>query len=52
MLVETGNNNLYYARHLPRLSDLDGDSENLFEDVEKLLQHFAFTMLEARYQPA
>lgn len=50
MLVETGNNNLYYAKHLPRLSDLDGSSDNLFKDVEKLLNHFAFTMIGRSYQ--
>jgi len=46
-LVETANNNLYYARHLPRLTDLKKDSEGigLSEQVKKMLEFFCFGLI-------
>lgn len=46
MLIEASNNNLYFARHLPRLTDLDGDDPNLSDKVKDLLEHFAFGLLQ------
>jgi AcrR family transcriptional regulator len=51
LLIETSNNNLYYARHLPRLSDLDGDSPKLTDQVESLLNHIAFNLLRSENSP-
>jgi len=40
-LVETANNNLYYARHLPRLTDLKFEEEkDINEEVKKMLEFF------------
>lgn len=49
MLVETANNNLYFARHLPRLTDLaekaeEGD-QGLNEQVKKMLEYFTFGLI-------
>ena len=43
-LFEMANNQIYFAQHLPRLTDVavkDGD----FSEVEKLLEHFTFSLL-------
>lgn len=45
-LVETANNNLYYARHLPRLTDLKcEDDKCLNEQVKKMLEFFCFGLI-------
>jgi len=44
-LFEMANNHIYFAQHLPRLTDVQVEGEN-FEDVEKMLQYFAFQLLE------
>jgi AcrR family transcriptional regulator len=44
-LVELGGNNLYYAKHLPRLTDLDGSKKDLTEDVVRMLEYFAFNLI-------
>lgn len=43
-LFEMANNHIYFAQHLPRLTDVkvEGDS---FEEVEEMLKFFAFTLL-------
>lgn len=45
MLVETANNNLYFAEHLPRLTDLEGDHESLSTQVKEMLEFFSFGLL-------
>lgn len=46
-ILETANNNIYFARHLPRLTDLRGKKENndLEDQVKEMLYHFAFSIL-------
>ncbi len=46
-LFEMANNQIYFALHLPRLTDVQVKKEN-FDDVENMLQYFAFTLLECR----
>lgn len=47
MLVETANNNLYFAKHLPRLTDLHytNDDKDLSTQVLKLLDFFAHSLI-------
>ena len=44
-LVETANNNLYFAKHLPRLTDLDGKGQNLSDQVKQLLEFITFGLI-------
>lgn len=44
-LIETANNNLYFARHLPRLTDLNGDAEDLNYQVKKMLEYFCANLI-------
>lgn len=48
MLIETANNNLYFARHLPRLTDLAGEGSNLSSQITKMLEFYAFNLLEQK----
>lgn len=43
-LFEMANNHIYFAQHLPKLTDVVVKDEN-FEEVEKMLEYFAFTLL-------
>ena len=43
-LFEMANNHIYFAQHLPKLTDVVVKNEN-FEEVEKMLEYFAFTLL-------
>jgi len=43
-LFEMANNNIYFAEHLPRLTDVIVEDGN-YEEVEKMLEYFAFTLL-------
>ena len=43
-LFEMSNNHIYFARHLPRLTDISVDKENL-KEVEKMLNYFADKLL-------
>lgn len=47
-LVETANNNLYYARHLPRLTDLKDDKNEitLNDKVKEMVDFFCFGLLK------
>ena len=45
MLVETSNNNLYFAKHLPRLTDLTHD-QNIDDSLWEMLYHFAFCSIQ------
>ena len=46
-LVETANNNLYFARHLPRLTDLkeNGTDQDLNDQVKEMLEFFCFGLI-------
>jgi len=44
-LFEMANNHIYFAQHLPRLTDVHVQGDN-FEEVEKMLQFFAFKLLD------
>ena len=44
-LFEMANNHIYFAQHLPRLTDVVVKDDN-FEEVEQMLEYFAFTLLE------
>ncbi|MFK7806270.1 MAG: TetR/AcrR family transcriptional regulator [Saprospiraceae bacterium] len=47
-IVETANNNLYFARHLPRLTDLksdDGEGQILNEQVKEMLEFFCLGLV-------
>ncbi|MGK0390004.1 MAG: AcrR family transcriptional regulator [Maribacter sp.] len=43
-LFEMANNHIYFAQHLPRLTDVTVKDDN-FDEVEKMLKYFAFTLL-------
>lgn len=45
-LVEMANNHIYFAKHLPRLTDISVPG-NDFKEVEKLLMFFAFGILNS-----
>lgn len=51
-LVETANNNLYFARHLPRLTDLsdNGSDDDLNSKVKEMLDFFLFNLVEQNIQ--
>ncbi len=43
-LFEMANNHIYFAQHLPRLTDVSVKDDN-FEEVEKMLEYFAFKLI-------
>lgn len=43
-LFEMANNHIYFAEHLPRLTDVKVEGED-YAEVEKLLEYFAFKLL-------
>ncbi len=43
-LFEMANNHIYFAQHIPSLTDVEVIDNN-FEEVEKMLCYFAFTLL-------
>jgi len=43
-LFEMANNHIYFAQHLPRLTDVKVKKEN-FDEVEEMLRYFAFQLL-------
>ncbi len=47
-LIETANNNIYFARHLPRLTDLKGQTKHLDlnEQVNQMLDFFCFNLIQ------
>lgn len=45
-LIEMANNNIYFAEHLPSLTDVKIKEGNL-EDIKRLLEHFAFSSLSS-----
>jgi len=44
-LFEMANNHIYFALHLPSLTDVEVQNNN-FDEVEEMLEYFAFTLLE------
>lgn len=44
-LFEMANNQIYFAEHLPRLTDIDNDN-NILEELEKMLVFFALKLLK------
>ena len=44
-LFEMANNHIYFAQHLPRLTDVKVKGDN-FEEVEQMLEYFAFNLLK------
>ena len=49
-LVETANNNLYFAKHLPRLTDIkeEKDPEVINDDLFYILHHLAMSSIKNR----
>jgi AcrR family transcriptional regulator len=45
-LIELANNNIYFAEHLPSLTDVK-IKEGSLEDIKRLLEHFAFSSLSS-----
>lgn len=43
-LFEMANNHIYFAQHLPRLTDVNVKEDD-FSEVEQMLKYFAFTLL-------
>jgi len=49
MLVETANNNIYFSKHLPRLTDIGHDDKIQLEtELKKMLMHFTFGILDKK----
>lgn len=46
-LFEMANNHIYFAQHLPKLTDVKVHGED-FGEVEKMLEYFAFSLLGCR----
>ncbi len=44
-LIETANNTIYFAQHLPRLTDLDYQKDNFTETTIQMLEYLAFGAL-------
>lgn len=44
-LIETANNNLYFAQHLPRLTDLDGQDDQLSIRIKQMLEFFTTALV-------
>lgn len=44
-LFEMANNHIYFAQHLPRLTDVTVEGEE-FGEVEEMLEYFAFSLLD------
>lgn len=45
MLVETANNNIYFTRHLPRLSDIEYDEKTYCSGIINMLEYLVFGAL-------
>lgn len=44
-LFEMANNHIYFAQHLPRLTDVKVENEN-FDEVERMLEYFVCSLLK------
>jgi AcrR family transcriptional regulator len=47
-LLEMANDNIYFAEHLPRLTDIK-KGENIFDQITEMLQFFAFRLLSSAH---
>ena len=45
-LFEMTNNHIYFAQHLPKLTDVE-IKENNYDEIESMLRHFAFTLIKS-----
>lgn len=50
MIVETINNNVYFAEHLPRLTDIS-KGENYYEEVAQMMEDIVFNCLQVKPTP-
>jgi len=50
-LLETANNNIYFAQHLPRLTDIKYQ-ENYLDDITTMLESFAFGCINSDIKPS
>jgi AcrR family transcriptional regulator len=50
-LIETANNNIYFAQHLPRLTDITY-SETYLDELVLMLESFAFGCINSTIRPA
>ncbi len=50
-LIETANNNIYFAQHLPRLTDIVYDADRVHQDVAEMLEHMAFKTIGIQPKP-
>ncbi len=48
-IFEMGNNHIYFAQHLPRLTDINIEGED-HSEVEKMVEFFAFSLLGCEEQ--
>ena len=48
-LFEMANNHIYFALHLPRLTDVKVENDN-YDEVEKMLEYFVFSLLKCQDQ--
>ncbi len=46
-IFEMANNHIYFAQHLPRLTDVKVKDDN-FDEVEQMLEYFVFTLLHCQ----
>ncbi len=44
-LLEMANNHVYFAQHLPRLTDISGEKGDILKQAEELLRFFAFQLI-------
>jgi len=51
MLIETANNHLYFAKHLPRLTDIRGEGQQLSENVREMLEFVALGLCANNQYP-
>jgi hypothetical protein len=47
-LLEMANDHIYFAQHLPSLTDVTIDADGGLSQVQKLLEDFAFGLLEVK----
>lgn len=48
MLIESANNNIYFAKHLPRLTDIKNKSESeLSNEIKNLINFFAYGIIHS-----
>ena len=45
-LVETANNTIYFAEHLPRLTDIEYKQPRFYKEIIYMLEHLAFSALK------